>query len=71
MPMNTRSSVGSVSDITMAMDPDAITVIFSEALNEDGTTDILLKVLKPTFDRVTDAIQEQTLIIQSQKRDFE
>ena len=69
--MNTRASVRSASDITMAVDPDAIKVIFLEALNEDGTANKLLEVLKPTLDRLTEAIQEQTLIIQSQKRDLE
>ena len=69
--MNTRASVRSASDITMAVDPDAIKVIFLEALNEDGTANKLLEVLKPTLDRLTDAIQEQTIIIQSQKRDLE
>ena len=63
MPMNTRASVRYASDITMAVDLDVIKVIFLEALNEDGTANELLEVLKPTLDRLTDAIQEQTLII--------
>ena len=54
----------------MAVTPDAIKVIFLEALSEDGTAK-LLEVLKYTLHRQTDAIQEDTLIIQSPKRDLE